>query len=57
MNEVIIDCLTDDVTGSAIRAHNCKLCSVRNCMSDSILNVALELLYIYEENIRSGDRW
>ncbi len=28
LNEVVIDCLTDGVTGSATRAHNCKLCSV-----------------------------
>ena len=27
----------------------CKLCSVRNCMNDLIVNVALEALYIHEE--------
>ena len=27
----------------------CKLCSVWNCMSDLIVNVALEPLYIHEE--------
>ena len=50
MNEVVIDCLTDGVAGSVTRAHNCKLCSVvKNCMSDLIVNVALELLYIHEK--------
>jgi len=27
---------------------SCKLCSVRNCMNDLIVNVALEVLYIHE---------
>ena len=29
----------------------CKLCSVRNCMGDLIVNIALELLYIHEEGV------
>ena len=28
---------------------DCKLSSVRNCMNDLIVNVALEPLYIHEE--------
>jgi hypothetical protein len=27
----------------------CKLCSVKNCMNDLILNVALKTIYIYKE--------
>ena len=33
---------------------NCKLCSVRNCMNDLIVNVALEALYIHEEGGSDG---
>ena len=29
----------------------CKLCNVRNCMNDLIVNVALEPLYIYTKKV------
>ena len=30
---------------------DCELCSVRNCMNDLIVNVALEALYIYTKKV------